>query len=120
MGKHKIVPNNSRVMEKARESAVSFIRQQDSRKQIRIMRQALKHGLLTPEKLRKELEANAPLEMRKGSARIIKYGGIPTVDLLLTEYRREPEFQALAAEVGLDAEYFQDIAEQEIARLEKA
>ena len=80
------------------------------------MADALRSGHLSPDKLRAELSHSAPMEMRKGADRLIKEGKTPSVDLLMAEYDQELEFQSLAEKVGLDREYFMDLAEAELKR----
>ena len=63
--------------------------------------------------MRESLKDNAGKEMRKGAVKLNKKGKIPTVELLLEEYNKDIEFQRLAAEVGLDAKWFTDLAESE-------
>jgi len=56
--------------------------------------------------------------MRKGVERLVKEGKTPTVELLLEDYRREKSFQRLAASVGLDKQWFINLAESEIKKYE--
>jgi hypothetical protein len=84
--------------------------------QVGIMSQALDSGALSPDKLHKELSNKAADEMSKGYDRIAKKGDTPTVDLLLAEYREELAFKALADRVGLNEQWFINLAEGEIQR----
>ena len=96
--------------------AVRSIQAQSTDKQVDFLNGAVGEGRLSQNKLRQTLEANAPKEMRKGIEKLVKKGKVPTVDLLLEEYRHEKSFQKMAAGVGLTKEWFIKLAESEIAR----
>lgn len=81
--------------------------------QVKVLRDSLYQGRLSPGKLRRTLEANAPKEMRKGADKLRKKNKPVTVDALLEEYRRDMAFKALAEEVGLPESYFIALAERE-------
>jgi len=95
---------------------VSTIEAASTSSQVKIMSEALRTGKLSHSKLRKALEENASGEMRKGGDKLIKKGKPVTVDALLAEYRGDKHFQKLASDVGLDEEYFVELAEREINR----
>lgn len=102
--------------EKLANTAVSILQRQSTDKQVDFLHGAIGEGRLPHSKLRQQLEKNAPIEMRKGIEKLIKKGKVPTVDLLLEEYRREKSFQKLAGSVGLDEAWFIKLAEDEIAK----
>lgn len=102
--------------EQARNLIVDTIQRQPTDKQVGILEESLNNGRLQNSRLRQSLEQNAPIEMRKGIGKMVKKGKIPTVDLLLEEYRREKVFQKLAAGVGLDEAWFIKLAEDELAK----
>jgi hypothetical protein len=102
--------------EKLVNMVVSVLQRQSTDKQIDFLNTAVGEGRLKQSKLRDQLEKNAPIEMRKGIEKLIKKGKVPTVDLLLEEYRREKSFQKLAGSVGLDEAWFIKLAEDEIAK----
>ena len=94
--------------------AVSILQRQSADKQVDFLNTAIGEGRLGHSKLRRTLETNAPKEMRKGIEKLVKQGKVPTVDLLLEEYRREKSFQKLAGSVGLTEEWFIILAEDAI------
>ena len=81
--------------------------------QVKLLRDSLRLGKLSPAKLRDALENNAPKEMRKGAEKLRKQGKPVTVDALMTEYRKDRDFRELAAEVGLDENWFIELAKKE-------
>lgn len=85
----------------------------DTGNQVKILRDSLHLGRLSPGKLRRTLEAKAPKEMRKGADKLRRKNKPVTVDALLEEYRRDTAFKALAEEVGLAESYFIELAERE-------
>lgn len=97
-------------------TAVSILQRESTDKQVSFLQGAIGEGRLKQSKLRQTLEANAPKEMRKGIEKLVKKGKIPTVDLLLEEYRREKSFQKLAGGVGLTEEWFIRLAENEMSK----
>ena len=102
-----------KTIERARKIGVSALTARSTSSQVRIMAEALHTGRLSIGKLRKALEDNAPKEMGKGAKKLLKKHKEVTVDALLVEYCKDEEFQNLAAEVGLDAEWFVKVAENE-------
>ncbi len=82
--------------------------------QIKVLRDSLHQGRLKSSKLRKTLEDNAHVEMRKGANKLHKKKEPVTVDALLREYRKDSDFRELASEVGLDEAWFIALAEKEI------
>ena len=100
--------------EKLAGTAVSIIQRQSTDKQVQFLHGAIGEGRLSQGKLKQQLEANAPKEMRKGIKKLAKKGITPTVDLLLEEYHHEKAFQKLAASVGLTEEWFVRLAKTEL------
>lgn len=98
---------------KAERAGVSALRASSTSSQVRFMAEALRTGRLSHSKLREALEGNAPKEMNEGAKKLLKKHREVTVDALLEEYRRDEEFQKLAAEVGLGEEWFVGVAESE-------
>lgn len=94
--------------------AVQVLQRQSTDKQVDFLHGAIAAGGLTHNKLRQQLETNAPKEMQKGIDKLVKRGKTPTVDLLLEEYRREKAFQKLAGSVGLDETWFVRLAKAEL------
>ena len=82
--------------------------------QIKVLRDSLHQGRLSPSKLRKALDDNAHKEMRKGADKLRKKGNPVTVDVLLKEYHKDRDFRELATEVGLDEAWFVALAKKEI------
>lgn len=83
--------------------------------QVKILRDALHQGRLSPGKLRKTLMDNAPREMRKATDKMRGHKKAVTIDALLGEYRKDRDFRELASEVGLDKAYFINLAKKEMA-----
>ena len=81
--------------------------------QVKVARDSLRQGKLSPGMLRKALEDNAPKEMKKGADKLRKKGKAVTIDALLEEYRNDRDFRELATEVGLDEAWFIALAEKE-------
>ena len=106
--------------EKMASVSVSILQHQSTDKQVDFLGGAIAEGRLSHSKLRQTLEANAPKEMRKGIEKLVKKGKVPTVDLLLEDYRKSKSFQKLADSAGLTAEWFIKLAEDEIAEFKKA
>lgn len=107
---------SARVKETMVSAGVSTVEKYSVDKQIQFLADALHEGRLSPNKLRRELERNAPLEMRKGADKLIKQGRAINVDALLMEYRSSEGFQELATEVGLNQQWFTELAKQECQR----
>lgn len=84
--------------------------------QIKVLRDSLHLGKLSPGKLRKALEDNAHKEMQKGADKLRKKGKPVTVDTLLEEYHKDRDFQELATEVGLNEEWFIALANKECTK----
>ena len=102
--------------EKLAGTGVSILKHQSTNKQVDFLGGAIAEGRLSQSKLRDTLEKNAPKEMRKGIEKLVKKGKVPTVDLLLEDYRRNQSFQKLASSVGLTEEWFIKLAENEMAK----
>lgn len=102
--------------EKMQQAAVTVIQQKSTADQVDFMTQAMNEGRLAPNKVRKQMEQFAPLEMRKGAEKLIKQGKLVTVDNLLEEYRREKAFQKVADSVGLHEDWFIKLAEVEVRK----
>jgi hypothetical protein len=105
--------------DKVRGLVVNTIMKSPTDTQVGILEESLGSGKLQNSKLRQTLEQHAPIEMRKGIAKIFKKGKIPTVDLLLEEYRGSKSFQKLASSVGLDETWFVKLAEDELTEFTK-
>ena len=103
------------VHEKVRGLIVDTITRAPTDTQVGILSESLATGKLQNSKLRQSLEKNAPIEMRKGIEKLVKKGKVPTVDLLLEEYRSSKSFQKLAGSVGLDEAWFVKLAEDKLA-----
>lgn len=95
------------------QGVVGQLQAQSSSRQIAFLRSALDSGKLAPEKLRKALVNKAPSEMAKGAKRMNLKGNKPTVDELMKDTRKDGEFMALASRVGLDEDYFINLAKNE-------
>ena len=100
---------------RAKRQAVSGLKKLSTEDQIALLSQSLDKGWLSTRELRRQLERNAPNEMRKGRDRILREGKTPTVDLLLEEYRSSG-LKPLAERVGLDEAWFVALAEQYAGR----
>jgi len=100
----------------ARNKIAQEIKSKPTETQIGILSEAIEDNHLKSSLLRKTLEKNAPVEMRKGVEKLVKKGKTPTVDLLLEEYRGSKSFQKLALGVGLDEAWFVKLAEDEIKK----
>jgi len=99
-----------------RQKVVETVQKLDTDTQVGLLSESLGNGNLQNSALRKSLEKNAPIEMRKGIVKLVKRGKVPTVDLLLEEYRGSKSFQKLAFGVGLDEAWFVKLAEDEIKK----
>ncbi len=86
--------------------------------QIKVLADSLHSGRLSSSELKEALVNNARKEMLKGVKKLMKRKKIPTVDLLLEEYRADKAFQDLANEVGLDEGWFMGLAKTVIYRWE--
>ena len=102
-----------RQKKKVAQGVVGQLQTQSASSQIAFLRGALDSGKLSPEKLKLALVNKAPGEMAKGAKRINKKGSKPTVDELMRDIRKDAEFMALASRVGLDEEYFINLAKNE-------
>ncbi|KKK82833.1 hypothetical protein LCGC14_2799430 [marine sediment metagenome] len=102
-----------RQKKKVAQGVVGQLQTQSTSSQVAFLRSALDSGKLAPEKLRKALVNKAPGEMAKGAKRINPKGSKPTVDELMKDIRKDGEFMALASRVGLDEEYFINLAKNE-------
>ena len=102
-----------RKMKKVAQGFVGQLQAQSTSNQVAFLRGSLDSGKLAPEKLRKALVNKAPSEMAKGAKRINKKGNKPTVDELMRDIRKDGEFMVLANRVGLDEEYFINLAKNE-------
>ncbi len=109
-------PISAQTRERIRNIGVSTLESYSTSKQVQFLAESLHSGRLSPSKLQGTLKRNAPGEMRKGAEKLNKKGKIPTVELLLKDYRGDKAFQTLAAEVGLDEAYFTALAESECSR----
>lgn len=107
-------PISATVLKKAKETGVAYLQSQSTSKQVQFLADSLHSGNLSASRLRKELVKAAPKEMHDGAEKLRKKGETPTVALLLEEYRSDRAFQALACEVGLDEEYFMELAKTEL------
>lgn len=103
-----ISQRNGDRMQKAR---VATLQRSSTAKQVGFLADSLHSGRLTARELRRALENNAYIEMRKGAEKLVKKKKAVTVDALLKEYRKDKAFQQLAAEVGLDEAWFVKLAE---------
>lgn len=99
-----------------RQRGYSALQAMDTGNQIKVLRDSLHLGKLSPAKLRKALEDNAHKEMRKGADKLRKKGKPVTVNALLEEYRKDRDFRELAIEVGLNEEWFIALANKECAK----
>lgn len=99
-----------------RQKIVETIQKLDTDTQVGLLSESIDNGKLKNSLLRRTLEKNAPVEMRKGIEKLIKKGKTPTVDLLLEEYRGSKSFQKLASSVGLGEAWFVQLAEDEIKK----
>jgi hypothetical protein len=95
-------------------SGVKVLQALSTNKQVDVLNASIGTGKLKSGKLRETLENKAPHEMRKGVQKLIKKHKPLTVDNLLEEYRKDKPFQQLANSVGLDEQWFINLAEQEI------
>ena len=95
------------------QGVVGKLQAQSTSRQVAFLRSALDSGKLAPEKLRKALVNKAPGEMAKGAKRINQRGSKPTVDELMKDIQKNEEFMALAGRVGLDEDYFINLAKNE-------
>jgi hypothetical protein len=100
----------------ARNKIAQEIQSKPTETQIGILSEAIEDNHLQSSLLRRTLEKNAPIEMRKGVEKLVKKGKIPTVDLLLEEYHGSESFQKLASSVGLGEAWFVKLAEDEIKK----
>ena len=100
-------------------AGIAALKHESTPNQIQALSDSTRTGGLSPSRLRRALEDNAPKEMRKGDAKLAKKGTQPTVDLLLEEYRADQGFQNMAANVGLDESWFIKLAEAECERWAK-
>ena len=102
-----------RQKKKVVQGAVGQLQTESTSRQVAFLRGALDSGKLAPEKLRKALVNKAPGEMAKGAKKINQKGSKPTVDELMRDIRKDGEFMVLANRVGLDEEYFINLAKTE-------
>jgi hypothetical protein len=107
---------SGRVRHKVARKAVNLLQALSTRKQVEFLSESLRTGRLSPDELRGQLMANAHEEMRKGITKLHRKNREITVDKLLEEYRKETEFRELAEKVGLDEDYFIDVAGEEMRR----
>jgi hypothetical protein len=105
-----------KVADKMRSVGAAALKAMPTVNQIGVLANRLHSGKMSHDQLRKALEGGAPSEMRKGADKLIRQNKVLSVDALLEEYHNDKEFQALAAEVGLDESYFVNLAEQEIKK----
>ncbi len=108
----------SRVKDKIQSIGQRTLESLSTSKQVEVLASSLHTGRVSSSKLRSCLKANAVTEMQKGIKKLAKKGKTPTVDLLLEEYRGDREFQKLASEVGLDEEWFIQLAKTECQKWE--
>jgi hypothetical protein len=101
---------------RAKSKAVSDLQRQSTDVQVAFLTEALNTGLLTPALLRKNIEHEAPGQMRKAADGIVRKGGIPTVDRLLGDYNTVPGFKELTIRLGITEEWFRGQAEAECAK----
>lgn len=101
-------------LQRAKSAAASQLKKAATNDQIAILSSAIDEGVLSKREIRRQLERNAPNEMRKGCRKQIKEGKTPTVDSLLTEYRTVPGFKELAERCELTEQWFVELAEQVI------
>ncbi len=95
---------------------VGQLQTQSTSRQVAFLRSALDSGKLAPEKLREALVNKAPSEMAKGAKKINLKGNKPTVDELMEDIRKDGEFMVLAGRVGLDEDYFKNLAKNECGK----
>jgi hypothetical protein len=100
-------------------AGVAVVQHYSTPKQTQFLAESLHSGKLSPARLRGALEDNAPVEIHKGANKIINKGKQVTVDLLLDEYNKDVVFQNLAAEAGLDRQWFTNLAERETANRQR-
>ena len=108
----------ARVKEKMVDVGVAAVKSYSTSRQIQFLADALHTGRLPARKLQEVLKDNAPKEMRKGTEKLVKKHKTPTVELLLEEYYKDEGFQALALEVGLNEQWFIELAESECQKWE--
>lgn len=107
-------PMSTRTQERVEKVGTAYLQRLSTSSQVQFLADSLHSGKLPPNRLRKELMNNAPKEMNKGAKKLIKQGKTPTIDLLMKDYWEDKAFQALASEVGLDEEWFVELAKQEV------
>lgn len=115
----KVLARNDRARGQVSNVAVKALQKTSTNNQLKVLMASLDTGKLSVSKLRKVLEKNAHKKMREGVELLVKKGKTPTVDLLMVEYWKEPEFRLLAKRVGLDEEWFTELARTESKRWEQ-
>ena len=101
-------------LQRAKSAAASQLKKAATNAQIAILSSAIDEGVLSKREIRRQLERNAPNEMRTGYRKQVKAGETPTVDSLLTEYRTTPGFKELTERCRLTEDWFVDLAQRVI------
>lgn len=74
-------------------------------------------GVTNPNKLAKAITSKAPGEMDKGIRKLQKEGKPVTVDALCAEIKTTPGFLRMCGQVGLNLEWFEDLARKRMEAL---
>lgn len=114
VGKEQPISASSR--RKIVQAGIQHVQSSSTSSQVQFLANSLHSGRLSDRNLHRELAKNAHKEMVKGVAKLTRANKPVTVGSLLAEYDSEPNFQALATEVGLDRAWFIALAETTIAQ----
>ena len=99
----------------ARKDVVNTLKAADTVDQIEALDQTV--AASKPEKLKKALMKNAPKEMDKAIKKYQKEGKPITVDALCHEIKTTPGFLQMCQMVGLDLEWFENLARERMEKL---
>ena len=97
-------------------AVVSMLQNLSTSGQVRHLADMLHSGKLSAGELKKALTGNAPKEMRTGAKQLAKKNKPVTVDALMGGIWKDGGFLKLIAEVGIDEQWFINLAEEECKR----
>lgn len=86
----------------------------DPAKMVAFLRETMKSGLVPEETIRAIIIDSYKKEMREKAEKVRQKGQEPTVNDLTGE--QEPEFLKLCEELGLDMEFFEGLALEQLER----